>query len=70
MTSMSIQKASDKSKYNVKFSSAEKTLQYENVEFKNGELKISDKGFLLPVKIEGKKATVQEGGAIFEKISK
>lgn len=67
MNTMTIQKAPDGTKYNITFSGAERTLTYDNVEYKDGELKISDKGFMMPVKIEGSKATVQEGGAVFEK---
>lgn len=67
MDTMTIQKASDNKKYNITFTGAERTLTYDNVEYKDGELKISDKGFMMPVKIEGGKATIQEGGAVFEK---
>lgn len=70
MSSMTIEKGANAGSYNVKFSGAEKTLTYENVEFKESELKINDKGFTMPVKIEGSKATVTQGGAVFEKNSK
>ena len=67
MKTMIVEKASDGSKYKVTFSGAEETLIYDNVDFQDGELKISDKGLLMPVKIDGLKATVQLGGAVFEK---
>lgn len=67
MNTMTIQKTSDGTKYTVTFSGAERDLTYDNVEYKDGELRISDKGYPMPVKIEGNKATVQEGGAVFEK---
>lgn len=70
MQSMLIQNSADGSKYNVKFVGNERTLSYENVEFQNDELKISDKGFLMPVKITGNKASVEVGGATFEKLVK
>ena len=67
MKTMIVEKASDGSKFKVTFSGAESTLTYDNVEFQDGELKISDKGLMMPVKIDGLKATVQLGGAVFEK---
>lgn len=70
MQSLLIQSSADGSKYNVKFVGSERSLSYENVEFQNDELKISDKGFLMPVKITGNKASVEVGGATFEKLAK
>ncbi len=70
MKSMSVKKSSDGSKYSVTFSGDERNLTYENVEYKDGTLKIDDKGYILPVKIDGKKATIAQGGAVFEKVSK
>ncbi len=67
MSTMIIEKNTDGAKYKVIFSGTEKTITYENVEYKDGELKISDKGFLMPVKLDGKKAVVLESGAVFEK---
>jgi hypothetical protein len=67
MSTMKVQKMSNGSNYTVIFTGPEKTLTYENVEFKNKELQINDKGFLMPIKIDGDKATVVAGGAVFEK---
>ena len=69
MNTMTVQKTSDGTKYVVTFSGAERDLTYDNVEYKDGELRINDKGYLMPIKIDGNKATVQEGGAVFEKSS-
>jgi hypothetical protein len=70
MNAMTVQKDAGGDKYRINFIGDKKTLTYENVEFKDGELKIRDKGFDFPVKIDGNKATVVVGGAKFEKISK
>lgn len=72
MKTMIVEKSSDGSKFKVTFSGAEETLIYDNVDFKDGELKWSDKGFLSSVKFDGKKAVFtnqfwKEGQAIFEK---
>jgi len=67
MNTMTVEKTSDGSKYKVTFSGPERTLTYDNVDFQDGELKISDKGFMMPVKFEGSKATVQPDGSVFEK---
>lgn len=65
MSSMSVQKTG--SNYTVTFTGPERTLTYENVELKNKELQINDKGFMMPIKFDGDKATVVAGGAVFEK---
>lgn len=67
MNTMTVEKTSDGSKYKVTFSGPESTLTYDNVDFLDGELKISDKGFMMPVKLDGPKATVQPFGSVFEK---
>lgn len=65
MSTMQVQKTG--SNYTVTFTGPERTLTYENVELKNKELQINDKGFMMPVKFDGDKATVVVGGAVFEK---
>jgi hypothetical protein len=70
MNTMTVQKSQAGNTYNVNFTGSEKTLSYENVEFKDGELKINDKGFQLPIKIDGSKAEIEQGGAKFERITK
>jgi hypothetical protein len=67
MTTMKVQKMSTGSNYTVTFAGPEKTLTYENVELKNKELQINDKGFMMPIKFDGDKATVVAGGSVFEK---
>jgi hypothetical protein len=67
MTTMKVQKMSTGSNYTVTFVGPEKTLTYENVELKNKELQINDKGFILPIKFDGNKATIVAGGSVFQK---
>jgi hypothetical protein len=67
MRTMEVQKMPSGSNYSVVFIGPEKTLKYENVEFKNGELQINDKGFLMPIKVDGDKATVVAEGVVFQK---
>lgn len=72
MKTLIVEKASDASKFKVTFSGTERTITYDNVEFKDGELKWSDKGFMSSVKIDGKKAIFtsqfsKDVEAIFEK---
>jgi hypothetical protein len=70
MSMMKVEKMSSGSNYTVTFVGPEKTLTYENVEFKNKELQINDKGFMMPIKFDGDKATVVASGSVFEKSKK
>ena len=72
MKTMTVEKNTDGSKYKVTFSGPEKTLVYDNVDYKDSELKWSDKGFMSSVKLDGKKAVFtnqfwKEAQAVFEK---
>lgn len=67
MDILTIKKTNENSKYNIQFSGSSKILKYENVEFKDSILKINDKGFMMPIKIQGNKATLTDSGVVFEK---
>ncbi len=70
MNTLLVEKDKASGKYSVQFVGDEKTLSYKDVELKGSTLEINDKGFVMPVKIEGNKTTVQESGAVFERASK
>lgn len=72
MKTMTVEKNTDGSKYKVTFSGPEQTLVFDNVDYKDNELKWSVQGFMSSVKFDGKKAVFtyqffKDAQAIFEK---
>lgn len=66
MNSMSITKNADNDKYTVKFG-GERELTYKSAALVNNKIQINDKGFVIDITVSGDKASVQPGGAVFQR---
>lgn len=71
MNTMVIKKNSDGRTYTVDFK-GERSLTYDDATLQKGKIQISDKGFLLDIQFNGKRAIVDpdDGKAVFEKVDK
>lgn len=71
MDTMVIQKNSDGKTFTVVFK-GERSLTYDDASVDKGNLQISDKGFMLDIQFDGKRAVVDpdDGKAVFEKVDK
>lgn len=67
MSSMNIAKNADGENYTVKFSGG-RDLTYKSAKLANNKIQINDKGFMMFITISGDKASIEPGGAVFQRI--